>query len=142
MWRSHHVDDTPLRPVLFVAGLVASAALLACEGKAVSPTAPRTSAAGEAAATHVTTDDGEARTFSVKPDPGGLGTVAPGVALPVRRDSNFCYYDNAGYCLSQTGNPPVWDYSSKNGYYKACSTGSKAGTCKEGTVFSCYCDTP
>jgi len=68
--------------------------------------------------------------------------VAPGVVLPVRRDSNFCYYDNAGYCLSQTGNPPVWDYSSKNGYYKACSTGSRAGTCKEGTVFSCYCSTP
>jgi len=141
MSRSHHVANTPLR-VLFAAGLVASAAVLACEGKAVSPTGPRVSGGGEAAATHTASENGQAVEFAVTPDPGGLGPVAPGVALPVQHDSNFCYYDNAGYCLSQTGNPPVWDYSSKNGYYKPCSTGRRAGTCKEGTLFSCYCNTP
>jgi hypothetical protein len=138
------VENAPLRPVLF-AGLLLSAALVACESKVVSPTGTRVSARDEAAATQKTagTPEDEAEDlFSVKPDPAGLGTVAAGVQLPVRRDSDFCYYDNAGYCLSQTGNPPVWDYSSKNGYYMPCSTGSRAGRCKEGTFLSCFCNTP
>ena len=141
MSRTHH-ESTPLRLVLLVAGLVASAALVACGGRAVSPTDPRGSASGAAPATQVTTGTGPVGVQSVTPDPNRLGPVAPGVQLPVRRDSDFCYYDNAGYCLSQTGNPLTWDYSSKNGLYKACVSGNTFGRCAEGTLFSCYCKTP
>ena len=140
MSRSQPVENTPLRPVLF--GLLVSAALVACEGKGVSPTGAQVSALHEAAPFVTESPAVEEDMFSVKPDPAGLGPVAPGVQLPVHRDSSFCYYDNAGYCLSQTGTPPVWDYSSKNGYYKSCASGRRAGTCKEGTLFSCYCDIP
>ena len=83
MSRSHHVANIALRRVLFAAGLVASVALLACEGKAVSPTGPRVSGGGEAAATQTSTENGQAGALGVTPDPGGLGPVAPGVALPV-----------------------------------------------------------